>query len=358
MKKFLNISKIVVVIIGTIIGAGFASGKEIYIFFGQYGKYGIIGAIVSSILTAIIVYSAILIAKKLKTCNNNEFLEQISENEKITPILKNIINIFLVVSFWIMNAGFCTFFKQEMGIPIIITAVLNALIVYILLMKDMDGIIKLNLIAVPIMVAIIIIISIKNYPIINLSSTNLNTESSSLAMAILNSILYTSYNSITLIPIIISLTSNVNDKKTYKITAIISGAIILILILAIYQMLTLCSINVKDIEIPILAILEECHPIEKTIYSIAIITAILTSALSSGYGFLENIKDKKKYKKIARVICILIIPISYIGFGNLVSILYPTFGLIGIIQIISILKKAIVLQKIPKTDINYMRKIN
>lgn len=358
MKKFLNISKIVVVIIGTIIGAGFASGKEIYIFFGQYGKYGIIGAIVSSILTAIIVYSAILIAKKLKTCNNNEFLEQISENEKITPILKNIINIFLVVSFWIMNAGFCTFFKQEMGIPIIITAVLNALIVYILLMKDMDGIIKLNLIAVPIMVAIIIIISIKNYPIINLSSTNLNTESRSLAMAILNSILYTSYNSITLIPIIISLTSNVNDKKTYKITAIISGAIILILILAIYQMLTLCSINVKDIEIPILAILEECHPIEKTIYSIAIITAILTSALSSGYGFLENIKDKKKYKKIARVICILIIPISYIGFGNLVSILYPTFGLIGIIQIISILKKAIVLQKIPKTDINYMRKIN
>ena len=358
MKKFLNISKIVVVIIGTIIGAGFASGKEIYIFFGQYGKYGIIGAIVSSILTAIIVYSAILIAKKLKTCNNNEFLEQISENEKITPILKNIINIFLVVSFWIMNAGFCTFFKQEMGIPIIITAVLNALIVYILLMKDMDGIIKLNLIAVPIMVAIIIIISIKNYPIINLSSTNLNTESSSLAMAILNSILYKSYNSITLIPIIISLTSNVNDKKTYKITAIISGAIILILILAIYQMLTLCSINVKDIEIPILAILEECHPIEKTIYSIAIITAILTSALSSGYVFLENIKDKKKYKKIARVICILIIPISYIGFGNLVSILYPTFGLIGIIQIISILKKAIVLQKIPKTDINYMRKIN
>lgn len=340
MKKFLNISKLVVVIIGTIIGAGFASGKEIYIFFGQYGKYGIIGAIVSSILTAIIVYSAILIAKKLKTCNNNEFLEQISENKKITQILKNIINIFLVVSFWIMSAGFCTFFKQEMGIPIIVTAVLNALIVYILLMKDMDGIIKLNLVAVPIMVAIIIIISIKNYPIINLSSTNLNTESRSLAMAILNATLYTSYNSITLIPIIISLTSNVNDKKTYKITAIISGAIIFILILAIYQMLTLCSINVKDIEIPILAILEECHPIEKTIYSIAIITAILTSALSSGYGFLENIKDKKKYKKIARVICILIIPISYIGFGNLVSILYPTFGLIGIIQIIRILKKS------------------
>ena len=42
----MNIVKAVSVIIGTIIGAGFASGKEIYIFFGQYGKFGIIGAIV------------------------------------------------------------------------------------------------------------------------------------------------------------------------------------------------------------------------------------------------------------------------------------------------------------------------
>lgn len=340
MKKFLNVTKIVAVIIGTIIGAGFASGKEIYIFFAQYGKYGLVGAITSSILTAIIIYSTIIIVKKLKVVNNNEFVEKIAENKKITQILKNIINIFLVVSFWIMSAGFCTFFKQEMGIPIIVTAILNAIITYILLLKDMEGIINLNLIVVPIMIVIIIIISIKNYPIMDVLDSTINVSTRSLGRAMLDAVLYTSYNSITLIPIIISLTSNINDKNTAKVITIISGVIIFVLILAIYQMLTLCSINVKDIEIPILAILEECHPIEKAIYSIAIITAILTSALSSGYAVLENIKDKKKYKKIAKIICILLIPISYIGFGNLVSILYPTFGLIGIIQIISILKKA------------------
>lgn len=338
MKKFLNVTKIVAVIIGTIIGAGFASGKEIYIFFAQYGKYGLVGAISSSILTAIIIYSTIIIVKKLKVVNNNEFVEKIAENKKITQILKNIINIFLVVSFWIMSAGFCTFFKQEMGIPIIVTAILNAIITYILLLKDMEGIINLNLIVVPIMIVIIIIISIKNYPIMDVLDSTINVSTRSLGRAMLDAVLYTSYNSITLIPIIISLTSNINDKNTAKVITIISGVIIFVLILAIYQMLTLCSINVKDIEIPILAILEECHPIEKAIYSIAIITAILTSALSSGYAVLENIKDKKKYKKIARIICILVIPISYIGFGNLVSVLYPIFGFIGIIQIISILK--------------------
>ena len=90
---------------------------------------------------------------------------------------------------------------------------------------------------------------------------------------------------------------------------------------------------------PVLTILNECHPIEKMIYSVAIITAILTSAISSGYGVAENIKDRRKYKTITFAMCLAEIPIAYIGFGKLVEILYPLFGVIGIIQIITILKK-------------------
>ena len=108
----MNIVKAVSVIIGTIIGAGFASGKEIYIFFGQYGKFGIIGAIVSATLTGVIIYSTIAITKRLQIKSNNEFLEKISNSSKVKIILENVINAFLLVSFWIMCAGFCTFFKQ------------------------------------------------------------------------------------------------------------------------------------------------------------------------------------------------------------------------------------------------------
>ena len=207
----MNIVKAVSVIIGTIIGAGFASGKEIYIFFGQYGKFGIIGAIVSATLTGVIIYSTIAITKRLQIKSNNEFLEKISNSSKVKIILENVINAFLLVSFWIMCAGFCTFFKQEFKIPIIITASINAIITYFLLMKNMDGIIKLNLIVVPIMVVIIIAISIKNYPIINLIN-NLNTNTQKLGKSILSAILYTSYNSITLIPIIVLLATNIKNK--------------------------------------------------------------------------------------------------------------------------------------------------
>ena len=43
-----NILKICFVIIGTIIGAGFASGKEIYTFFNIYKVEGLIGLIISN----------------------------------------------------------------------------------------------------------------------------------------------------------------------------------------------------------------------------------------------------------------------------------------------------------------------
>lgn len=336
MNKLIDDIKIISVIIGTIIGAGFASGKEIYIFFARYGKNGVIGALISSILTAIIIFCTIRIVKKYNIENNNQFVKKISNNERITEILKNIINIFLVASFWIMCTGFCTFFKQEFNVPIIITASINAIVVYLLLMQNINGIIRLNLIVVPIMIAIIIVISIKNYSITNIFSNNINIENNSPLQAIVSAILYTSYNSITLIPIIISLSKGIKRNGSIKIITILSGIIIFMLIIEIYKMLVLTPTNVKNIEIPILEILNECHIVKKIIYCVAIITAIFTSAISSGYGALENINNKQNYKKMAFLICALEIPISYIGFGRLVEVLYPVFGGIGIIQMLQL----------------------
>ena len=61
-----NILKIVFVIIGTLIGAGFASGQEMYIFFFSYGLEGIAGLFVSNILMGIIIYVSLKIINKYK----------------------------------------------------------------------------------------------------------------------------------------------------------------------------------------------------------------------------------------------------------------------------------------------------
>ena len=58
-----NILKIVFVIIGTLIGAGFASGQEIYIFFFSHGMKGLLGIVISSSLMGIVIYQSLKIIK-------------------------------------------------------------------------------------------------------------------------------------------------------------------------------------------------------------------------------------------------------------------------------------------------------
>ena len=55
-----NILKTVCVIIGTIIGAGFASGQEVYIFFFSHGIKGIIGIVIS---TTIFVFKIFILVE-------------------------------------------------------------------------------------------------------------------------------------------------------------------------------------------------------------------------------------------------------------------------------------------------------
>ena len=72
-----DILKVLFVIIGTFIGAGFASGKEIYLFFFLYGTNGIIGIIISIIIIGIVVYITLNIVKENNINTYKEFLDTI-----------------------------------------------------------------------------------------------------------------------------------------------------------------------------------------------------------------------------------------------------------------------------------------
>ena len=61
MKETISI---VLVIIGALVGAGFASGQEIYSFFYLYGKNGIYGILIMSVLIGILIYKSLKIIFK------------------------------------------------------------------------------------------------------------------------------------------------------------------------------------------------------------------------------------------------------------------------------------------------------
>ena len=336
MRNYKNIIKVLSVILGTMNGAGFASGKEIYNFFVKYGLTGIIGIIISGILTGIIIYCTLKICNNRKIKNNKELINDI----KGPQFLYNIVNIFLIISFYIMITGFSSFFKQEFNISTYITSAILCIFMYFVLSNKVEGIIKVNVFLVPVLILSMLYISFKYANFTEIYKLKNNNIISCMGSAVL----YASYNSITLIPILITLKQYVENKKDNIIISVLSSFFIIVLAIGIYGLLLSGNVNIENIELPVIILLK--NKTEKVLYSIAIEAAILTSAISAGYGVLENKKektkeDKKRYKKIVAIMCLLGIPISAIGFGNLIKTLYPIFGVLGLAQIILILKNSV-----------------
>ena len=96
--------------------------------------------------------------------------------------------------------------------------------------------------------------------------------------------------------------------------------------------------QIQNVELPIIYIASLLGIWGKYIYGIVVLIAIFTTAVSTGYGFLNNIsKTRKKYLIFSIIICIISVFIGQIGFADLINILYPVFGYLGIIQIIFLL---------------------
>ena len=209
-----NVLKVVFVIIGTLIGAGFASGQEVYLFFFSYGMKGLIGILISSIIIGVVIYSTFNILNKYKINTYKDFLNiLIPKNTKLKIIANFIINIFILITFFIMIAGFGAYFEQEIGINRLVGSLILAIITFIVFMTSIKGVVKVNELIVPILIGFIFIIgiiSIKNIHILNLENYVIRTNYTNFA---LSAVLYSSYNSILLIPVLITLNNYVKNKK-------------------------------------------------------------------------------------------------------------------------------------------------
>lgn len=337
-----NVYKTIFVIVGTIIGAGFASGQEIYTFFNRFGIKGLVGIAISTCLFLYIIFKTLDIVLKNNINNYQDFLDvilpsKLQSNRIMSFTINNIINIFLLISFNIMVAGFATYFFQELGLSKWVGAIIIAILTIITFLNNIDGVIKINSLLIPILIVLIIFLGIERIQNIKIESIYNNKES---IYWILNSILYASYNSITLIPILIGLKKQVNTKNEICLISLGTAIIMFILSVTIFLLMNTFINQVRNVEIPIIFIAKTLGNGFKYIYGVVILIAIFTTAIGAGYSFLNNITNKRRtYIIYAILMCILSVFIGQLGFSSLINCLYPIFGYLGIIQIILLIIK-------------------
>lgn len=327
---------IVLVIIGALIGAGFASGQEIYSFFYSHGPIGFIGIIVTCTLISITIYKSLKIICNNQIDNYDEFLKIFIKDERVTKVINVVLNILLLVTFYIMIAGFGAYFEQELGISKLVGSTALAVMTAIVFFTSVKGVLKVSELIVPILIIFIVIIG----------GTNLLTLKSEIEIPILkkgwilSSITYCSYNMILLIPVLITLRKQITKQSNIKYIATLSGIFMIILSAMIYMLLSKSDVDIATLEMPVVYVIRTFFAKFKSIYAFIILSSIFTTAISIGIGFLQNIsKIKKTYPQFVLFMCISSLLVSNLGFSKLVNLVYPLFGYIGILQIIFIMKE-------------------
>ena len=327
-------------IIGSIIGAGFASGQEIYLFFYRFGINGILGILLCNIIMAIIIYKTLKIVKENKIYSYKDFLNTIFENKTMLINSTNIIiNIFLCATFFIMISGFGSYLSQTFGINKILGSSILAIISYCIFLKNIEGITKINSIVIPALIFMVVIIGIKNILNLDISKIGTNITTNQKPFWVIQAILYASYNLILLIPVLINLKEFLKTKNQIKL--ITSGVGIIMCMMSIFVFLLLVNVDTdfSNLEMPIVYVIENKFSSFKFIYGMIILFAIFTTAISVGIAFLNNIcKNKKRFPQFAGILCIISVLVSPNGFSNLVNWLFPFFGYLGIVEVCFILK--------------------
>lgn len=267
--------------------------------------------------------------------NYSEYMEQIFNNKKFICYLnENIINIFLLLTFYVMELGFASLLFQQYGISKYIGMLIISGLTYIILRGNVQSVIKTNIILVPILVVAMLYISISG--ITNFGTEQINLFSEQNNMFFINAILYSSYNFIMLLPLLTSLNEKNITKK--EIIIIVLSIFLIIVVSSIFIVLLLSMFDVRNVEIPIIYIANFIGNDIVVLGIILILLAIFTSVICVGYSFLNNVsKTPKKYKRNLLIMCGVSFVLVEFSFASTMQVVYTFLGIIGILQILAII---------------------
>lgn len=300
-----NVVNAAMVLIGTFIGAGFASGQEVLQYFGVFGKYGVLGVVISCFLIGLFTYCT---ADNIEYLGEKEYIDRICMFGCVNWLL----NLYMLVMFATMITAFGECLNQVFGFPKIYGVILIDAVTIIILYFGANGVVKLNGVATPLIIAGIIFAFAANNTVSVFSYNNFASSA----------VIYASYNVITLPFVMVGMRDMLKSKKGMLGCSVIFSGTIFILALCLLKLLNGADTNVS---IPLLDVVSENY-----VYVLIFVLAMsmLTTAVSNGYGFLNAISFNKKISLI--FLGLFAVLFSLFSFNFIVKYLYSFFGYMGL----------------------------
>lgn len=335
-KELVRIFQIAAVFIGTIVGAGLASGKEISQFFTIYGYKSFIGICFTGIFYIFMCSIISKISIKYNLNSYGEVFETVSPSilGKITGVITTL---YLISSASIILAGSGALIHQFFGFPKIVGTLIMMTLAILILLRETEGLIEINSVIVPSLLIVIFTLMIL-YILFARDSLTMNYLKDIEVQKSnwwLSTILYSGYNILCCCGVLVPLSSEIKKSRT-MIWGIILGAITLtILCISINLMLMVNQPYIFKYEIPLLYVADRFGKVIQVMLLGIIWLEMFSTEVSDVYSISKTLNKifRIKFRHAIFLVLCIALPISQIGFTNLISTLYPLFGLLSLIFI-------------------------
>lgn len=333
MKKNWNQAfQIAAVYVGTVVGAGFATGKEIVEFFSRFGFFGLISILMSGYLFIMLGSKLMRMAAQINAKSYQEFNEYLFGKWPSKVI--NVFMLFMLLGVCaVMLSGAGAVFEEQLGLSKNAGVFLTILLSYLVMLLGTKGLFAVNTFVVPLMISFSLILMVLSLGMPNFLQQLLYIPHAEDGWkSVVAPFSYAALNLGLAQAVLVPVASEVKDDWTIKWGGIIGGiALTLILVAGHFTLIMLP--NLELYEIPMAIIMKNLAPFFYWIFVLVIYGEIFTSVIGNVFGLDRQLQQYIPVPTMLSVTVIFAVSylISLVNYGTLLSYLYPLFGYICMI---------------------------
>lgn len=318
------------VFIGMVVGAGFASGREVTDYFLVYGQKWKLGIIFSGLLFFLISFAVTDIINRKKIKSYTEYLSVVIGG-KTAVFTEWVSGIFFFVMFFAMTAAAGSVAEEIFGLNYWLGVAAMLLICAVVMLNGMGALEILSIILVPVLIAGIALIGRK-------AGNNCTVLPDRCGSVLLSSIIYVSYNTISAASVIVQ-SGTSKSRADSAVTGILCGVAMGFMGFVIGKAILSVGSTAINSQLPFSAVAVSLGSLSNTAYTAVFIAAVFTTAVCDGMAAIAFTEEKIHIGRGKAMIFMLTAAVlfSFISFSDFVSKIYPVFGVVGVIQVLNTL---------------------
>lgn len=310
---------------GTLLGAGFGSGQELWQFFARFGLNGVMGVLLAAVLFMLLAAGTIYVAVAAKCQNHRDFFQAILPMPlaKVADIL---LCFYLLAGTGIMFAAAASMADEYLGFSPWFGIIALLIPTFLVVVVQTEGVFLCQKVLVPLLIFGILTVA---FCALRLPPEPLSHVPSGFAWAG-SSILYVSYNMLGGLAILVGLT---NAEKTPlqprvgRVGGILVGILALLPVCALIQQ----GQTVGRYDLPLLYLAYRQSSALFYLYGGLFAAALLTTTIANSYCLCRRFASPKRpWPLVLLVVLALAIPLSLGDFPSLIGIVYRGCGILGL----------------------------